>query len=115
MERWSEEKAEHAALVLNLSAISNDDVYKHNGKRKNEADTEMLRLAQTGLEEASAPEHVSNRRQKWRSNTFEKKSEDEEEKQASVFNQLTTQLSKRFGVQVQTQWKQRIWLIIWHI
>uniref|UniRef100_A0AAV1VDJ4 Integrase catalytic domain-containing protein n=1 Tax=Peronospora matthiolae TaxID=2874970 RepID=A0AAV1VDJ4_9STRA len=61
---------EDAELDLDLLAINEDDVrqtvYKKTGKRKSEARPGMSRSARprTGLEQASAPEHVSNRHQK---------------------------------------------------
>ena len=66
----SKEDDEGAELDLNILAINDDDVrqaiYKQTGKRKSEATTGMSRSARprTGLEQVSAPEHVSNRHQK---------------------------------------------------
>uniref|UniRef100_A0AAV1TF98 Retroviral polymerase SH3-like domain-containing protein n=1 Tax=Peronospora matthiolae TaxID=2874970 RepID=A0AAV1TF98_9STRA len=69
MDRSSDDD-EDAELELNLLAIKDDDVrkttYKQTGKRKSEASTGTSRSSchQTGLEQASAPERVSNRHQK---------------------------------------------------
>uniref|UniRef100_A0AAV1TH64 Reverse transcriptase Ty1/copia-type domain-containing protein n=1 Tax=Peronospora matthiolae TaxID=2874970 RepID=A0AAV1TH64_9STRA len=82
---------EDAELDLDLLAINEDDVrqtvYKQTGKRKSEARPGMSRSARfrTGLEQASAPEHVSNRHQKRRSSAPETMSDDEED--ASVYDQ----------------------------
>uniref|UniRef100_A0AAV1V806 Reverse transcriptase Ty1/copia-type domain-containing protein n=1 Tax=Peronospora matthiolae TaxID=2874970 RepID=A0AAV1V806_9STRA len=82
---------EDAELDLDLLAINEDDVrqtvYKKTGKRKSEARPGMSRSARprTGLEQASAPAHVSNRHQKRRSSAPEKMSDDEED--ASVYDQ----------------------------
>uniref|UniRef100_A0AAV1VCZ5 Integrase catalytic domain-containing protein n=1 Tax=Peronospora matthiolae TaxID=2874970 RepID=A0AAV1VCZ5_9STRA len=90
MDRPSDDD-EDAELDLDLLAINEDDVrqtvYKQAGKRKSEARPGMLRSARprTGLEQASAPEHVSNRHQKRRSSAPETMSDDEED--ASVYNQ----------------------------
>uniref|UniRef100_A0AAV1TWD3 Reverse transcriptase Ty1/copia-type domain-containing protein n=1 Tax=Peronospora matthiolae TaxID=2874970 RepID=A0AAV1TWD3_9STRA len=90
MDRPSDDD-EDAELDLDLLAINEDDVrqtvYKQTGKRKSEARPGMSRSARprTGLEQASAPEHVSNRHQKRRSSAPETMSDDEED--ASVYDQ----------------------------
>uniref|UniRef100_A0AAV1VCX2 Reverse transcriptase Ty1/copia-type domain-containing protein n=1 Tax=Peronospora matthiolae TaxID=2874970 RepID=A0AAV1VCX2_9STRA len=90
MDRPSDDD-EDAELDLDLLAINEDDVrqpvYKQTGKRKSEARPGMSRSARprTGLEQASAPAHVSNRHQKRRSSAPETMSDDEEE--ASVYDQ----------------------------
>uniref|UniRef100_A0AAV1VBB0 Polyprotein n=1 Tax=Peronospora matthiolae TaxID=2874970 RepID=A0AAV1VBB0_9STRA len=90
MDRPSDDD-EDAELDLDLLAINEDDVrqtvYKQTGKRKSEARPGMSRSARprTGLEQASAPEHVSNRHQKRQSSAPETMSDDEED--ASVYNQ----------------------------
>uniref|UniRef100_A0AAV1UB94 Reverse transcriptase Ty1/copia-type domain-containing protein n=1 Tax=Peronospora matthiolae TaxID=2874970 RepID=A0AAV1UB94_9STRA len=105
----SRDNDEDAELDLNLLAINDDDVrqttYKQTGNRKSEASTGMSRSSrhQTGLEQASAPEHVSNRHQKRRSNAPEKK------KMRTSTIKMTTRSPKHFGVQVKMQWKQRTW------
>uniref|UniRef100_A0AAV1UWJ1 Integrase catalytic domain-containing protein n=1 Tax=Peronospora matthiolae TaxID=2874970 RepID=A0AAV1UWJ1_9STRA len=90
MDRPSDDD-EDAELDLDFLAINEDDVrqtvYKQTGKRKSEARPGMSRSARprTGLEQASAPEHVSNRHQKRRSSAPETMSDDE--KDASVYDQ----------------------------
>uniref|UniRef100_A0AAV1TJ73 Integrase catalytic domain-containing protein n=1 Tax=Peronospora matthiolae TaxID=2874970 RepID=A0AAV1TJ73_9STRA len=90
MDRPSDDD-EDAELDLDLLAINEDDVrqtvYKQTGKRKGEARPGMSRSARprTGLEQASAPEHVSNRHQIRQSSAPETMSDDEED--ASVYNQ----------------------------
>uniref|UniRef100_A0AAV1VJN2 Integrase catalytic domain-containing protein n=1 Tax=Peronospora matthiolae TaxID=2874970 RepID=A0AAV1VJN2_9STRA len=90
MDRPSDDD-EDAQLDLDLLAINEDDVrqtvYKQTGKRKSEARPGMSRSdrPRTGLEQASAPEHVSNRHQKRRSSAPETMSDDEED--ASVYDQ----------------------------
>uniref|UniRef100_A0AAV1U9X3 Integrase catalytic domain-containing protein n=1 Tax=Peronospora matthiolae TaxID=2874970 RepID=A0AAV1U9X3_9STRA len=90
MDRPSDDD-EDAELDLDLLAINEDDVRqtvsKHTGKRKSEARLGMSRSARprTGLEQASAPEHVSNRHQKRRSSAPETMSDDEED--ASDYDQ----------------------------
>uniref|UniRef100_A0AAV1V5Y8 Integrase catalytic domain-containing protein n=1 Tax=Peronospora matthiolae TaxID=2874970 RepID=A0AAV1V5Y8_9STRA len=89
MDRPSDDD-EDAELDLDLLAINEDNVrqtvYKQTGKRKSEARPGMSRSARprTGLEQASAPEHVSNRHQKRRSSAPETMSDDEED--ASVYD-----------------------------
>uniref|UniRef100_A0AAV1TG26 CCHC-type domain-containing protein n=1 Tax=Peronospora matthiolae TaxID=2874970 RepID=A0AAV1TG26_9STRA len=106
MDRPSDDD-EDAELDLDLLAINEDDVrqtvYKQTGKCKSEARPGMSRSARprTGLEQASAPEHVSNRHQKRRSNAPEKK------KMRTSTIKMTTRSPKHFGVQVKMQWKQR--------
>uniref|UniRef100_A0AAV1UC50 CCHC-type domain-containing protein n=1 Tax=Peronospora matthiolae TaxID=2874970 RepID=A0AAV1UC50_9STRA len=90
MDRPSDDD-EDAELDLDLLAINEDDVhqtvYKQTGKRKSEARPGMSRSARprTGLEQASAPEHVSNRHQKRRSSAPETMSDEEED--ANVYDQ----------------------------
>uniref|UniRef100_A0AAV1TG08 Integrase catalytic domain-containing protein n=1 Tax=Peronospora matthiolae TaxID=2874970 RepID=A0AAV1TG08_9STRA len=90
MDRPSDDD-ENAEVDLDLLAINEDDVrqtvYKQTGKRKSEAIPGMSRSARprTGLEQASAPEHVSNRHQKRRSSAPETMSDDDED--ASVYDQ----------------------------
>uniref|UniRef100_A0AAV1TF83 Integrase catalytic domain-containing protein n=2 Tax=Peronospora matthiolae TaxID=2874970 RepID=A0AAV1TF83_9STRA len=90
MDRPSDDD-EDAQLDLDLLAINEDDVrqtvYKKTGKRKSEARPGMSRSdrPRTGLEQASAPEHVSSRHQKRRSSAPETMSDDEED--ASVYDQ----------------------------
>uniref|UniRef100_A0AAV1TV48 Integrase catalytic domain-containing protein n=1 Tax=Peronospora matthiolae TaxID=2874970 RepID=A0AAV1TV48_9STRA len=90
MDRPSDDD-EDAELDLDLLAINEDDVrqtvYKQTGKRKSEARPGMSRSARprTGLEQASAPAHVSNRHQKRRSSAPETMSDDEED--TSVYDQ----------------------------
>ena len=84
MDRSSDDD-EDAELDLDLLAINEDDVrqtvYKQTGKRKSEARPGMSRSARprTGLEQDSAPEHVSNRHQKQRSSAHETTPDDEED------------------------------------
>uniref|UniRef100_A0AAV1TT31 Polyprotein n=1 Tax=Peronospora matthiolae TaxID=2874970 RepID=A0AAV1TT31_9STRA len=90
MDRPSDDD-EDAELDLDLLAINEDDVrqtvYKQTGKRKSETRPGMSRSARprTGLEQASAPEHVSNCHQKRRSSAPETMSDDEED--TSVYDQ----------------------------
>lgn len=70
----SSDEADDAALDLDLLAINDDEmrqtVYRHTGKRKHHARSSMPRSSRhrTGLEEASAPEHVTDRHQEYRPN-----------------------------------------------
>uniref|UniRef100_A0AAV1UJD7 Integrase catalytic domain-containing protein n=1 Tax=Peronospora matthiolae TaxID=2874970 RepID=A0AAV1UJD7_9STRA len=110
MDRPSDDD-EDAELDLDLLAINEDDVrqtvYKQTGKRNSEARPGMSRSARprTGLEQASAPEHVSNRHQKRRSSAPETMSDDEED--ASVYDQDDDSTPPTFWRASATQWKQR--------
>uniref|UniRef100_A0AAV1TVL3 Uncharacterized protein n=1 Tax=Peronospora matthiolae TaxID=2874970 RepID=A0AAV1TVL3_9STRA len=90
MDRSSDDD-EDAELDLKLLAINDDDVrqttYKQTGKCKSEASAGRSRSAhhRTGLEQASAPAHISNRHEKRRSSAPKTKSDDEED--ASVYDQ----------------------------
>ena len=90
----SSDEADDAALDLDLLAINDDEVrqtvYKQTGKRKHQARNSMPRSSRhrIGLEEASAPEHVTDRHQEYRPATArDTMFEDEEEKHESIDSQ----------------------------